>query len=603
MKKKRLLWQIFPPMIIVTIAAVIGATFYASSVLKELYLDQTREDLTIRTQLVVEQLYDEFASGNHQRLVSRCREVAAQVQARITLILPNGEVIADSVENPVRMDNHADREEIAAALKGERGRSLRFSRTLGKNMLYSALPVIIHTGPSALPENLYGVVRLSIPLVSITTVLHKIYWEFFLGAVVLLLFSSMTTFFLSRRISSPLEEMGRAAERFGRLDLSRKIVFSEKDAISLEVAGLAEAINKMATELHERIDTVTNQKNELEAVFKSMVEGVIVVDPGERILRANDTVSTLFNIPAKKMIGRSVTETFRDADFSRFVRETLAGDHYLERDLVFDQIEGERYLHAGGTVLYDGSGKRVGALAVLYDITRTKKLENMRSEFVANVSHELKTPITAIKGFVETLLDGALENGEDAGKFLEIIQKQANRLNAIVDDLLSLSRIEQDEKQNEIELQEHSLCPVLENCLEACAMKARGKKIALKLDCGPRIMVPMNQRLLEQAITNLLVNAIKYSSEESDVQINASHLAKEIHINIIDHGCGIAREHLPRLFERFYRSDKARSRKLGGTGLGLAIAKHIIQAHGGDIAVKSEPGKGSTFTIILPIIS
>jgi len=604
MKKKRLLWQIFPPMVVVTVAAVIGTTFYASKILRQFYLDQTTADLKVRTYLVMGQLQDDFVAGNRSSLVRRCHEMADRIQTRITLISANGEVLADSVEEPIRMDNHADRPEVAEALRGSYGTAIRLSRTLGKNMLYAALPVYADAQQSSphTSASLSGVVRLSIPLVSVDAVLNRIYRQNFLRAFILLLLAAVITLFVSRKISRPLEEIGRVAERYGELDFDKKIVFSEKAAISREVAGLAESIGKMATELRERIDTVTKQKNELEAVFKSMVEGVIVVDTEERIVRANDTIRHLFNLSANQLIGRSVFEVCRDADLFRFIQETLAGNRHTEQDLIFRQAEGERHFHASGSLLDGGTGRKRGALVVLNDITKTKKLENIRREFVANVSHELKTPITSIKGFVETLLDGALDDKQDAKQFLEIINKQANRLDDIVEDLLSLSRIEQEE-QGTIELEEHALRPVLENCLESCAMKAREKTIAFKLDCPPQLTVAMNRNLLEQAVTNLVVNAIKYSQEKSEVELNAYQQVDKVSINVIDQGCGIARRHLPRLFERFYRSDKARSRKLGGTGLGLAIVKHIVQAHGGDIKVQSEPGKGSTFSIILPAVS
>jgi two-component system phosphate regulon sensor histidine kinase PhoR len=596
-RRKRLLWQIFPPIVVVTIVAVIGTTFYASKILRQFHIDQTTADLKIRTQLAMDELHDDFAagSGKDQNLVLRCRQIAARAQARITLILLSGEVVADSVEDPVRLDNHADRKEIVAAISSGFGTSIRFSRTLNKNMLYVALPV--HVDGSKSPA--FGVIRLSVPLVSVETVLNKIYRRNFLGAFLLIFLAALITLYVSRKISIPLEEMGRIAERYVDLDFKKQIVFPEKRAVSQEVAGLAQAVNRMAMDLRRRIDTVTEQKSELEAVFKNMVEGVIVVDTRERIVRANDAAANLLKLPVHRLTGRPVSEGFRDADLSRFIRETLAGELRAERDFVFYQTESEQHFHAGGTLLHDGSGNKIGALIVLNDITKTKKLENMRREFVANVSHELKTPITSVKGFAETLLDGALDDKQEAGRFLEIIYRQANRLDAIVDDLLSLSRIEQEEEQGIIELQEQTLRPVLGHSIESCVVKAQEKDISLQLDCEPRIIVAMNANLLEQAVTNLLVNAIKYSPEKSEVQVNAYQVGDKVCIKVSDQGCGIAAEHLPRLFERFYRSDKARSRKLGGTGLGLAIVKHIVQAHGGEVSVKSAPGKGSTFSIIL----
>ncbi len=598
-KKKRLLWQIFPPMVVVTMAAVIGATFYASKIIRQFYLEQKTADLRVRAQLVIDGIHDDFAAGNRRLLARRSRALAARSRARITLIMADGEVIADSDKDPVRMDNHADRREIVAAMTSGYGATLRFSRTLGKNMLYVALPVY-STADNSLSSPVLGVVRLSIPLVSVDKILNMIYRQNFQAAFLLLILAAVITLFVSRKISRPLEEMGRAARRYGELDFSRRIVLPEKAVISREVAGLAATINSMAMELRRRINIVTKQKNELEAVFKSMVEGVLVVDIEGRLVRANDTALALFNLPGNSLPGHSLTQVFRDADLSRFIREILAGGRFAEQDIVLRQVGGERHFHASGAPFHDGAGNRTGALVVLNDITRIKKLENMRREFVANVSHELKTPITSVTGFVETLLDGALESKDEARRFLEIIHRQANRLNAIVDDLLRLSRIEQEEEQRTIELRRQALRPVLESCIEMCTMKAGEKGIALMLDCRSDIVAAINRSLLEQAVINLLVNAIKYSPEKSEVRIKVWRLDHEIRIDVVDEGCGIAANHLSRLFERFYRSDKARSRKLGGTGLGLAIVKHIVQVHGGQVKVKSKTGHGSTFTIMLP---
>ena len=242
----------------------------------------------------------------------------------------------------------------------------------------------------------------------------------------------------------------------------------------------------------------------------------------------------------------------------------------------------------------------MGALIVLNDVTRIRRLENVRREFVANVSHEIKTPITAIKGFVETLRDGAVGNPEDAERFLGIIENHAERLEAIIEDLLSLSRIEREAERGKIALVEGQVQDVVQMAVQVCEMSARAKEIKIECSCDKDIASKINGPLLEQAMVNLLDNAIKYSAKGSTIWVEASQTAEDIEIDVRDQGCGIEKEHLPRLFERFYRVDKARSRQLGGTGLGLAIVKHITQAHGGQVSVESIPGKGSTFSIRLP---
>jgi two-component system, OmpR family, phosphate regulon sensor histidine kinase PhoR len=257
-------------------------------------------------------------------------------------------------------------------------------------------------------------------------------------------------------------------------------------------------------------------------------------------------------------------------------------------------------LRIRGTALRDGHGQGVGAVIVLNDVTRYRHLENLRRDFVANVSHELKTPIASIKGFVETLLDGALQSPDDAQRFLKIIASHAERLNNIIEDLLSLSKIEQSEEAANLPLVEVPLRPVLEAALRGCEPQASARKVSLELRCE-EILAHVNPPLMEQAIINLIDNAIKYSEPGGQVVVEAQQNASEVIVAVQDRGCGIATEHLPRLFERFYRVDRARSRKLGGTGLGLAIVKHIVQAHQGRVTVESTPGEGSTFSIHLPL--
>jgi two-component system phosphate regulon sensor histidine kinase PhoR len=263
-------------------------------------------------------------------------------------------------------------------------------------------------------------------------------------------------------------------------------------------------------------------------------------------------------------------------------------------------------LRANATILHDAgpghaSGSRAGVLVVLHDVTQLRRLERIRSDFVANVSHELKTPITSIKGFVETLLDGAVDQPENAERFLRIVAAQSDRLNEIIEDLLTLSRLERDTDRAGISLQRGRVRDVLESAVGVCELKASQKNVSVKLTCDAGLHAEINPAMLEQAVVNLLSNAVKYSPEGETVLLEAAAGPTELVIRVRDHGCGIGPEHLPRLFERFYRVDKARSRKLGGTGLGLAIVKHIAQAHGGRATVESFPDQGSTFSLHLPL--
>jgi two-component system phosphate regulon sensor histidine kinase PhoR len=297
--------------------------------------------------------------------------------------------------------------------------------------------------------------------------------------------------------------------------------------------------------------------------------------------------------------GRRLQEVIRNADLTRFISRALAGQEPVEADVLLHGGR-QRVMQARGSALHDMDGRAIGAVVVLNDVTDFRRLEDIRRDFVANVSHELKTPVTSIKGFVETLLDGAMRDAGDAERFLRIIARQADRLHAIIEDLLSLSRIEQSEDADTIVLEPTPLSGVLESAMSACHAGAVDRQIAVALECEPLLTARINPLLFEQAVVNLLDNGIKYSDPGQPVSMVARSVNGEVTVSVADRGVGIAQEHLSRIFERFYRVDRARSRKLGGTGLGLAIVKHIVQAHHGRVTVDSTLGVGTTFTIHLP---
>jgi two-component system phosphate regulon sensor histidine kinase PhoR len=326
-----------------------------------------------------------------------------------------------------------------------------------------------------------------------------------------------------------------------------------------------------------------------------MVEGVLAVDSRQHVLSVNQAAARMFEVDAGEAPGRHLTEAVRNPELHRLVADVLAERKSVAGQIVLYQ-EKERFLHVQGTVLRGADARPIGALVVLHDVTPIKRLEDVRRDFVANVSHELKTPITSIKGYVETLLDGALDHPDDAQRFLRVVAAQADRLSAIIDDLLALSEIEKEAEEAPIELRRGPIQPVLQSAIEASGPQAARQEVRFELACDDGLEARINAPLLEQAVVNLVDNACKYSPRGGTVRIEAARDEKEneIVIQVRDHGCGIERRHLPRIFERFYRVDKARSREQGGTGLGLAIVKHIALAHGGRATVESTPGQGST---------
>lgn len=589
MRKKRLFWQLFISYLLITCLVLLVIGVYTAKSFRTFYYQQSEKELLCRARLIAPQVLQHYQEDRIPSLDLLCKKLGKASSTRITVILPDGKVIADSVvSDPFTMENHADRVEIIEALKGNIGSSLRYSYTTRQNQLYVAIP--LKSGSKTI-----GVLRTSFQVTLIDQTLADGGIRMLLGWGIASVCVALLMLAASRRISRPLEELREGTERFAAGDLRFRLPTGHTQ----EASVLAEAMNNMAEQLDQRINTAIEQRNEQQAILRSMVEGVFAVSSDERIISMNKAAKVLLNVESQDVKGASIQELIRNHNLQEFVHQALSCSNTIESEIVFQNAE-KRNINAYGTPLCNAQNKQIGAVIVLHDVTRLHKLENMRRDFVANVSHELRTPITSIKGFVETLLDGAYEKQQDLQSFLEIIAKQADRLNAIIEDLLTLSRLEQDSERHEISFEPKRIKEILEAAIDVCTKKARDKNIKITLDCSDDITADVNAVLLEQALVNLIDNAIKYSQPESKIQIYSHINDEEVVLSVKDHGCGIEKEHLSRLFERFYRVDKARSRKLGGTGLGLAIVKHIIQAHRGTITVESTQGKGSTFSIHLP---
>jgi two-component system phosphate regulon sensor histidine kinase PhoR len=424
---------------------------------------------------------------------------------------------------------------------------------------------------------------------------QNIFFRALLGGAFISVLGLLTGFIISRRIGRPLRDISETVALFSSGHLERRLPTDK----SHEIAVLSDALNSMAARLDERIRLISRQRNEQEAVFHSMIEGVLAIDDRERLININDAAASMLGLHKSQAVGRFIQEVVRNTRLQKLISTALDGSESIEDEIGF-QSNVPRVVRVHASVLRGHDDAPLGVLIVLNDITRIRQLENIRRDFVANVSHELKTPITSIKGFVETLRGGALQSPDDAERFLAIIARQTDRLNSIIVDLLSLSKIEEDAQRQKIELEDARLRDILASAVQACELKAKNRNVAMVVSCHEAVRADVNPQLLEQALVNLIDNAIKYSDAGGKIEIGCHNSDNEIIIWVKDHGCGIEKRHLPRLFERFYRADKARSRELGGTGLGLAIVKHIGLAHGGRADVESTLGKGSTFRIYLP---
>ena len=587
-KRKRLIWRLFPSYLLITLISLLAVSWYASAAMRQFFLDQTATDLKARAALLEKQISGLLAPLDAERIDSICKEAGRLSATRITVILPDGKVIGDSRETPSLMDNHANRPEISKALTGQAGQSLRFSNTLRQRMLYVAVPVKDQQG-------IVAVLRTSLPATAVETEIRSIRLKIALGGCVIALLAAGISWLVSRRISQPIEQMRISAEHFAAGDLSHRL----PSPVTEEMGGLADAMNQMAAQLNERIETISNQRNQLETVLASMLEGVIAVDTEDRIVSINRAAAQLFENEPAGCIDKSVQEVIRSPALQQFIGNALSNKSPSEEDITLFQNE-ERVIHVIGSPLLDANQHQIGTLVVFHDVTQLRRLENMRRDFVANVSHEIKTPLTAIKGFVETLQQGDVEKAHEKERFLGIIQRHVDRLNAIVEDLLALSRIEQEHENKDIQFEPVKIADVFQAAVQLCSPKAGDKNIRIEVDCEKATTAVFDPTLIEQAVVNLLDNAIKYSEPENTVVVKSQQQNDHLVISVLDSGVGIAQKHLPRLFERFYRIDKARSRDQGGTGLGLAIVKHIAQAHGGHVSVESKLGEGSRFSIHLP---
>ncbi len=589
MRRKKLIWQLFPPFLVITFISLLITTVYVTKFWRQLYLEQLTTNLFKITNLVQPQLNPLLAGQDFSQIDNLAKYLGNQTNIRFSIILPNGRVVGDSEYDPQKMENHADRPEFQKALKGESGISNRRSHTLDEPMIYVALPA---------QENghIIGVIRTALPVTNIENTLWNLYLKILTGSLAIALLAAAVIYFITRRLSQPLMEINRGAERFARGDLSSKVPVPESD----ELAKLAEALNHMAAQLDDRFRTITQQRQEQEAILASMVEGVVAVDNNDRLITLNKAGSRLFMVNPDTVKGHSIQEIIRNKDLQRFLQRTRNASVPVEGEIVLNGLS-ERFIQLHGTKLLDARGKAIGVLLVMNDVTAMRRLERVRRDFVANVSHELRTPITSIKGFIETLQSGAIHEPENALTFLKIIGRQADRLNQIIEDLLTLSRIEQEEEEGQVSLSLEPLKPVLQAAIQISEVRAAEKEIHINLHCPDGFQAYINPPLLEEAVVNLIDNAIKYSPPKTSIKVEAEQAGEQVLIRVRDQGRGIAMEHLPRLFERFYRVDPSRSRKVGGTGLGLAIVKHIAQAHDGWVTVDSTLGQGSIFTLHIPL--
>ena len=587
MKKKRLIWHVWPSYVLLSLIAMGAVIISASHVGRTFHYEQTDRQLASACYLVAQQLQTESGVLDGTVVDALCKTLGPKSGYRITVIQPDGTVLGDSQEDPATMDNHGNREEIQAALSEGIGRSERYSDTLKEAMMYVAVPLIVD-------GDLQAVVRTSLSLAQIKASTSRMWRQIVWEGLIIAVISVVAAWWMSKRISQPLERIKETAASLDWETAGTKLPSSD---IS-EVDTLTQSLNGMMSQLRKRINTIVQQRDEQDALLACMTESVLAVDAQKNLIKMNRSARQLFQIDSDEALGKNIMEVIRNADLLELVNSTFASHTPELKDIFIPDTH--MYLQGHCSVLTRGDGHPMGAVMVLNDVTRLRKMERVRREFVADVSHELRTPITSILGFSETLRSAAVEDDKERDHFLDVICKQSLRLQAIVEDLLSLASIENDAETGEVDLQPSHVAAVLRGAAQACQGAVEEKELTLEVTCPGSLEANMDSQLLQQAVMNLTNNAIKFSEPGTHVDIEGKLSEQEVVIEVRDQGPGIARKHHARLFERFYRVDKGRSRRLGGTGLGLAIVKHIALAHKGRVTVESEYGKGSTFSIWLP---
>jgi two-component system phosphate regulon sensor histidine kinase PhoR len=564
---------------------------YSSTVVRDFYVSSLGERLELEARLIAKALPSISDSREFDLL---CRNLANELVTRITIVGADGRVLCDSVEASVTMENHRWRPEVIEALKTGSGSSFRYSTTTGEELFYRAF--LQDEGESQ------RIVRLAIALDEVQAVTNSLRRSLFLGFLVASAVGLLLAFAFSRRLSRRVKRLvefsGQVAEGVFPQNFFGK---SGRD----EIHRLERHLNDMSEKIRQNVQQVIAEKEKANSILRGMMEGVLVIDPKGRVLVINEQAQKMFNLsPDRDIRGASILELSRHPEMKKLIEQILVFDFTSERYSRQVELHEGRWFRVNAVSLRNNQSSTYGSILVFHDITEVKQLERMRSDFVANVSHELRTPLTAIRGYAETLCQTPPDDPADAQHFLSIIEKHAERLSRLTEDLLTLSDLESG--KIEIDFNPVDIKRVVQSVSEVFSDAANKKQVTLEqvIEQGlPAVMGDVDR--LQQLLINLVDNAVKYTPVNGTVTVKAQRITinssiDAVELSVIDTGTGIPEHAIPRLTERFYRVDKARSRELGGTGLGLAIVKHIAQAHGAQLKIESALHKGTMVSVLLP---
>ena len=592
--RARLFWKLGLTYIALLLGVLVTVDLYSARVLRREYLRSANERLSSLLKLVQ-------ARPPHPEDLAELQSWAewmAQSGVRVTVIDSDGRVLAETARDPETLENHLDRPEVQQALLTGAGESVRHSKTVNQELVYRA----VRYQPAGRSP---VIIRMALPLGEIDSSLAELRGKLLLASLVILVIGTVASLGFSRMFTTRVQRLKDFSRRVAEGDFRPLLAEEPRD----ELADLGEALNETAKQLDFEIRLLSSERNRSGAILRSMVEGVAVIDAQERLVFCNRAFSEILSLNPASIEGRPLIELVRISDLLGLIRRALRGEEGLRSDIAMGIVQQRSFvvtaapvnaLEVGPASGAEAAEKPSGAVVVLHDVTELRRLERVRQDFVANVSHEFKTPLTAIQGFAETLLAGALDDPNNNRRFLEIIRDHAARLARLTDDLLKLARIEAGKL--EIEFSPVGLTELIEGCAETTLLKASRKQITLEIEIPPGLpAVRGDASLLRDVLQNLLDNAIQYTPAGGRIRVNATAGVREAVITVADTGIGIPLAEQERIFERFYRADAARSREAGGTGLGLSIAKHIVEAHGGHLWVESTVGSGSRFSLSIPL--
>ena len=591
--RRNLFWKLALTFIALLAGVLVAVNFFAERALYRVSERATFDELAILAR--ISQLHppdlQAVASGNpdSSTLLRRWAADSAADRVRITVIRADGQVLADTAADPSSMDNHRNRPEVGEALAKGEGGAVRYSATMRRDLVYYAVRRNLADGAPIL-------LRFAVPLDEADVALGSLRWSLWLSSAAILLVAAIASTLVSRGVSDRVERLQEFSRRVAEGDFRPMPGGDSGDALE----ELCSSLNQTAARMDRTIRTLTEERNLSAAILGSMVEGVAVVNATERLVFANQGFADILELDVPPKSGSALVEVVRQTELIEAVRRVLAGEPRVEAEIVTGTL---RQHFFAATVAAVRAGETLGAVVVLHDITELRKLERVRRDFVANVSHEFKTPLTAIQGFSETLLGGAIDDPQNRERFLGIILEHSRRLARLTDDLLKLSSMDAD--RLELEIRRVSVSELIEICLETTQHRAAEKEIDVELAHPGRIGdlpdIAGDRRRLAEILQNLLDNATQYTLAGGRITVSAEARDADVVFTVTDTGIGIPKSDQSRIFERFYRVDAARSREAGGTGLGLAIAKHLVEVHGGRIWVESEIGQGSRFHFSVPI--